>query len=137
MLQRDDIIAILQDYKRLVATKKELECDYELIKVSNPDVAICASGKSDGISAAIQQRETEIKHVDILIKRVDNWLDYLTTREAYVLREKYINGRTREAYRQSYYLKTKYFYSFLTWDKIRKKALDKLINLSKKQIPNY
>lgn len=136
MLTQDDIIALLQDYKRLVAIKNDVECDWELIKTTNPDaVASSGSGSSDHIGGLLAKREKELKQVALLIKRIDGWLEYLPTRESFYLRERYIDGRTKMMIRERYYQRTKVWYSPITWAKIRKTALEKLTRLSKREIP--
>lgn len=130
---RQYIIDTLRDYKRLIALKNELECDFDgYLTAVRIDGMPKGSGVSEPIETVIKRKRLEIKEVNRQIKRVNGWLAYLDDRERHYLTEIYIHNRFKTQAQNKWYTDTKEYIGRKTWlnthtsgiNKIRKLMLD-------------
>ena len=131
-----EVESTMRNYKHYEAIKKELELDYELIKTrSTSEVAVKQIyKKSDILDKQIEQKQREIKEIEIMIERIDSWLRYLTKVEAHVCREFYIektswvmiNDRWQRKGKDNYYCRA-------SWTRIKSRAIKKIVALTQKK----
>lgn len=93
-ITKEYVINALRDYKRLIVLKNELEYKYD--GVLNAQVLTDmpkGTGLSDPIQTALNKIAAEKKQLELDIKRINDWVNYLNEEESFVIKQIYFEQR--------------------------------------------
>jgi hypothetical protein len=129
---KEYVVDMLRDYKRLIALKNELEYQYD--GVLNAQVLSDmpkGSGLSDPIQSALNKIEAEKKQLELDIKRINDWVEYLNEEEKFAITQLYFEERYFGQITNKWATLGKEYYSTEYWKRKVKKAVNKIMNIKK------
>lgn len=131
-MDKPAVVAILKEHKRIIALRSELEYKYDGVLGAQVLTDMPrGTGTSDPIQTALNKIEAEIKQLDLEIKRVNNWLRYLTEEEQFYIEQCYFEQRYVNHIINKWQTKQGYYLGRSYWKKTHRVALKKICELTK------